>query len=81
MLEGGRKRIPDAAPINLRRRLDMLPPRHPERTTVLQNAADLYGVSRATLYRPRLLLTAPDTQNVGLGFPHALGIDWLKMAA
>ena len=51
MAEGGRKRIPTVAPINLRRRLDTLPPRHPERITLLQNAASLYGVSRATLYR------------------------------
>jgi hypothetical protein len=51
MVEGGRKRIPGEALINLRRRLDTLPPRHPERTTLLQNAAELYGVSRATLYR------------------------------
>jgi len=32
MPEGGRKRIPGEALINLRRRLDMLPPRHPDRT-------------------------------------------------
>jgi hypothetical protein len=51
MAEGGRKRIPAEALINLRRRLDTLPPRNPERTTLLQNAASLYGVSRATLYR------------------------------
>lgn len=51
MAEGGRKRLPAEALINLRRRLDTLPPRHPERTTLLQNAAGLYGVSRATLYR------------------------------
>ncbi len=51
-LRGGRKQIPGEALINLRRSLDMLSPRHPERITVLQNAADLYGVSRATLYRP-----------------------------
>ena len=51
MVEGGRKRIPGEALINLRRRVDTLPPRHPERITLLQNAADLYGVSRATLYR------------------------------
>jgi hypothetical protein len=51
MVEGGRKRIPGEALINLRRRLDTLPPRNPERATLLQNAASLYGVSRATLYR------------------------------
>jgi hypothetical protein len=51
MVERGRKRIPGEALINLRRRLDTLPPQHPERTTFLQHAASLYGVSRATLYR------------------------------
>ena len=51
MAEGGRKRIPAEALINLRRRLDTLPPRNPERSTLLQNAASLYGISRATLYR------------------------------
>jgi hypothetical protein len=35
MLDGGRKPTPQ----------------HPERTTLLHNAANLYGVSRATLYR------------------------------
>jgi len=49
MAEGGRKRMPAEALINLRRRLDTLPPRNPERTTLLQNTASLYGVSRATL--------------------------------
>ena len=51
MAEGGRQAIPAEALINLRRRLDTLPPRNPERATLLQNAAALYGVSRATLYR------------------------------
>jgi DNA invertase Pin-like site-specific DNA recombinase len=51
MVEGCRKRLPGEALINLRRRLDTLPPRHPDRTTLLQNAASLYGVSRATFYR------------------------------
>ena len=46
MLEGGSKRIPTEALISLRRRLDTLTPRHPERTTLLQNAADLYGGKR-----------------------------------
>ena len=73
--------IPGEALIKLRRRLDTLPLRHPERTTVLQNVADLYGASRATLYRPRLVLIAPNTQDVEREFSHALGIDWLKMAA
>ncbi|WP_448956670.1 IS481 family transposase [Labrys neptuniae] len=37
--------------VNLRRRLDALPPRHPDRVELLQSSAELYGVSRATLYR------------------------------
>jgi len=47
----GRRRIPAEALVHLRRRLDTLPPRHPDRAEILQSARDLYGVSRATLYR------------------------------
>ena len=50
MAEGGRKRIPAEALINLRRRLDTLPPRNPERRNARCRTPPLYGVSRATLY-------------------------------
>jgi hypothetical protein len=43
--------IPAEALVNLRRRLDALPARHPDRRAMLESAATLYGVSRATLYR------------------------------
>lgn len=46
-----RKTIPAEALINLRRRLELLPPRHPDRKTMLESTANLYGLSRATLYR------------------------------
>jgi hypothetical protein len=46
-----RKTIPAEALINLRRRLELLPARHPDRKTMLVSTADLYDVSRATLYR------------------------------
>lgn len=43
--------IPVEAIVTLRRRLLALPARHPERGPLLAQTADLYGVSRATLYR------------------------------
>ncbi len=51
MAEVGRTRIPHEALLSLRRRLEMLPARHPDRKELVKNAATLYGVSRATLYR------------------------------
>jgi hypothetical protein len=46
-----RKAIPVEALVDLRRRLDALPPRSPERRVVMQATATLYGVSEPTLYR------------------------------
>ena len=43
--------VPIEAIVTLRRRLSSLPARHPERGPLLAQKADLYGVSRATLYR------------------------------
>lgn len=43
--------IPSEALINLRRRLEDLPSRHPDRKNILESVATLYGVSRATVYR------------------------------
>lgn len=45
------RRIPGEALVQLRHRLDTLPPRHPDRAKILRSARELYGVSRATLYR------------------------------
>lgn len=45
------RRIPAEALVYLRRRLDTLPSRHPDRAEILRSARELYGVSRATLYR------------------------------
>ena len=45
------RRIPAEALVHLRRRLDTLPSRHPDRAEILRSARELYGVSRATLYR------------------------------
>lgn len=43
--------IPVEALVDLRRRLDDLPPRHAGRRALVEGAASLFGVSRATLYR------------------------------
>jgi hypothetical protein len=51
MTDAGRKRIPSEALLTLRRRLDAMPPRGAERKALVASTADLYGVSRATVYR------------------------------
>jgi hypothetical protein len=43
--------VPIEALTTLRRRLAALPGRHPQREILLSSTAELYGVSRATLYR------------------------------
>jgi hypothetical protein len=50
MAEAG-SRIPHEALISLRHRLETLPARHADRKDMIAAAAELYGVSRATLYR------------------------------
>lgn len=43
--------VPIEAIATLRRRLAALPARHPERKPLMASTAELYGISRATLYR------------------------------
>ena len=43
--------VPAEALLDLRRRLDALPPRHAERRALVDGMAALFGVSRATIYR------------------------------
>jgi hypothetical protein len=43
--------VPAEALLDLRRKLDALPPRHPARRVQVDGAAALFGVSRATIYR------------------------------
>ena len=42
--------VPVEALATLRRRLAALPARHPERVAMMASTAQLYAVSRATLY-------------------------------
>jgi hypothetical protein len=51
MPEVRRKGIAPEALIDLRQRLEISAPRSHERRTILQQAAQLYGVSEVTLYR------------------------------
>lgn len=45
------KRLPAEAVLILRRRLEQLAPRDPERARLVASVAELYGVTRSTLYR------------------------------
>ena len=51
--------IPAEALLDLRRRRDQLPPRHATRRALVESAAGLFGVSRATLYRALAGLMRP----------------------
>lgn len=47
----GHHQVPAEAILNLRQRLEQLPPRCAERRQLIQQTAHLYGVSESTLYR------------------------------
>jgi hypothetical protein len=75
MAEPRRREISSEALINLRRRLDALPPRHPDRAAMLASTAALYGVSRATLYRAlRLHLRPKAVRRADRGQPRKLSL-------
>lgn len=57
------KQIPVEALINLRHRLDGLPSRCQERRILIEETAELYGVSTDTLYRALRNLSRPKSIN------------------
>ncbi len=59
MAGGGRRAVPPETLIGLRRRLDTLPGRHPDRARMIEQAASLYGISATTLYRQLRTLHRP----------------------
>ena len=59
MARGGRHEVPPETLVDLRRRLDTLPGRHPDRAHMIEQAAALYGVSTTTLYRQIRTLHRP----------------------
>lgn len=72
--------IPADALMNLRRRLDALPSRHPDRKAMLESAASLYGISRATLYRQlrRLFQPPKAVRRADRGKPRKIPVDDLE---
>lgn len=56
-----RKVIPVDSLLQLRQRLDRLPPKSPERTNQIAAVADLYGVSTTTVYRALTDFRKPHT--------------------
>jgi hypothetical protein len=50
-MERAASAVPIEALATLRRRLAALSPRHPERRRLMEATAQLYAISRATLYR------------------------------
>ncbi|EHG3066385.1 transposase family protein [Salmonella enterica subsp. enterica serovar Saintpaul] len=54
-----RKTLPTDALLQLRRRLDALPPASPERTAQVVAMAQLYGVSESTVYRGLKTISRP----------------------
>ena len=59
MAGGGRRSVPPEALVTLRRRMDTLPGRHPDRARMVEHAAGVYGVSAVTLYRQLRTLHRP----------------------
>ena len=53
--------VPIEAIVTLRRRLAALPARHPERQPLMASTAELYDISRATLYRRMKRLAIGET--------------------
>lgn len=79
MTDGGRRRIPAETLVTLRRRLDGLPPRHPDRAAILRSAAELYGISRATLYRALCQPLRPKSvRRADRGQPRSLPVSELE---
>ncbi len=67
------KPIPAEALIDLRRRLDTLPSRSPERRRIIQDTAALYGLSEYTLYRALRVNAQPQAlQRADRGIPRIL---------
>ena len=66
--------VPAEAIVALRRRLAALPARHPERLVLLDSTANLYAVSRATLYRLLRGDQRPkDAHRADRGLPRVMG--------
>lgn len=61
-----RKSIPSDSLLQLRQRLDRLPPKSPERAVQIATVAQLYGVSATTVYRSLHLHSVPERLTGGI---------------
>ncbi len=68
-----RSAIPTDSLLQLRQRLDRLPPKSPDRATQIAASAQLYGISVTTVYRAlRLVLRPRTTHRRDRGLPRIL---------
>jgi hypothetical protein len=73
------KNIPADALLDLRRRLDTLTPRSPERRLLMRETAELYGVAEVTLYRALRLQARPRAlQRADRGEPRVMPKETLE---
>jgi hypothetical protein len=73
------KNIPADALLDLRRRLDTLAPRSPERRLLMRETAQLYGVAEVTLYRALRLQARPRAlQRADRGEPRVMPKETLE---
>lgn len=73
------KQIPSETIVDLRRRLDQLPPRSKERRTLVKEVAQLYGSSEDTVYRTlRENIQVHSVRRADCGVPRVIPKDGLE---
>ena len=74
-----KKEIPTEAIVDLRRRLDQLPPRSKERRVLVQEVAQLYGISEDTVYRTlRENIQVRSVRRTDYGVPRVIPLQGLE---
>lgn len=74
-----KKEIPAEAIVDLRRRLDQLPPRSKERRVLVQEIAQLYGISEDTVYRTlRENIQVKSVRRTDYGVPRVIPLQGLE---
>lgn len=74
-----RKSLPVESILQLKNRLDTLPPRHEERKELVASMADLFGVSPATIYRALRELQKPkSTTRADYGQPRKVPVSQME---
>ncbi len=76
-----RKSIPSDSLLQLRQRLDRLPPKSPDRAVQIATVAQLYGVSATTVYRSLHRTLRPRTARRDHGHPRVMSRPDLNITA